>query len=323
MVSLATLAPFPDLPRRCVGEIGFRFMFAVSPPERATLCHRGRCGADSLTGRSTSLVQAVSTPHREVTETPTRVATRAPSISGDGETELKNAITVVAIAATVLACRANPPQVTRPPPYPLALGGVYVTVNRGEYQAAAVEGLRSAGVPIAEGPKDLQYMLTVDIGSAQGASQSCGTLRNVRYTLNYAVVPQARVQRTEVESPIGSWAGQSAGVGGRAIQMRARGYDGTCPSNVFNQMGAALRQQMSGELKIIDPGDRFYEEDPRFKKLRTDWVHRAHASDSDVYYSNQRECMDESKVILRGSGDVKYDEERFEVCMKSLGWRPE
>jgi hypothetical protein len=88
-------------------------------------------------------------------------------------------------------------------------------------------------------------------------------------------------------------------------------------------MAVALQEQMTEQLKIIDQGDRFYESDPRFRKLRTDWVHRAHASDSDVYFSNFRECMDESKIVLREPEEVKYDDERFEVCMKSLGWRPE
>jgi hypothetical protein len=170
----------------------------------------------------------------------------------------------------------------------------------------------------------LHYVLKVDIGSGKGGNQSCGTIRNVRYTLSYAIVPQAGVHKTEVETPAGlGWAGQTAAVGGRAIQMVARGYTGDCSSNVFNQMAVALQEQMTGQSKIIDQGDRLYEGDPRPRKLRTDWVHRAHASDADVYYANFRECMDESKIGLREPEEVKYDDERFEVCMKSLGWRPE
>jgi len=243
---------------------------------------------------------------------------------------LRRTTTVAAIAFATLACGTVPPQVASPPPYPLALGAVHVTVNRSEHQAAVVAGLRKAGIPFAESSQDLHYMLQVAVGSSKGQSGDCGKLRNVRYTLNYAILPQARVQRTEVRAPIGTtWVAETVGMGGRAIVMKARGPDGDCPSNVFNLMGAALRRQMAGDVKIIDPEDRFYDDDPRLETprgsetLRKNWVHRSHAPDSDTYFANLRECMDESETPSREPGGVMYDRDRFEVCMKSFGWRPE
>lgn len=238
--------------------------------------------------------------------------------------EMRSIICLASVGAVLTAC-VSAPVVTSPPPFPLALGGVYVTVREVEHQAAITDGLRNAGIPIAQGARDLSYMLKVDIGDIQNFSESCGYLRNVRYTLSYAVIPYARANRTEVEGPYGrSWTGQNVSIGGQAIEMVAKGYDGDCHPNVFDEMGTVLRQQMTGDVKVIDPEDRFFEKDPRFfEKLRTQWVHSAHASDSDIYFSNRRECMEESSVGPERAGSTRYDSERFDVCMKSLGWRPQ
>jgi len=167
-------------------------------------------------------------------------------------------------------------------------------------------------------------MLKADIGKPQLSDSGCGKLHNVRYTLRYAVLPQARMERSEVRDPIGlTWTAQSGTAGAVAIQLVAKGHVGDCASNIFVEMGAALRQQMTGEVRIVDSADRFYEDDPRFEKLRTDWVHPEHALNSDVYYSNRRECLRESRIVLEGSGDVHHEGEQFEVCMASFGWRPQ
>lgn len=233
-------------------------------------------------------------------------------------------VATLLLLTTPLAACVVAPRVTTPPPFPLALGGVHVTVNRDELRTAVVDGLRNAGIPESETPADLHYMLRARIGSARGVSGDCGTIRSVRYTLHYAVLPQARAQRTELRArPGGMWTMQSAGVGALAIQMVARGPVGDCPSNVFAEMGAALRSHMTGKLQIIDPADRFHEEDPRVHKSRRSWVHTTHASDSDVFYANLRECMKESEQASAQTGSANYLDERFDVCMKSLGWRPE
>lgn len=222
-----------------------------------------------------------------------------------------SAICLVSLGAMLIACTTVPPAVSSPPPFPLALGGVHVTVNRVEHQAAVIEGLRRAGIPVAEDARDLSYVLRADVGKAQAVSERCGHLRNLRYTLNYAILPNARTT------------GQHVTVGGQAIQMLAKGYDGDCHPNGFDEMGTALRKQMTGKVKVIDADGRFLEKDPRFGKLRTHWVHSTHASDSDVYFSNRRECMEESSVVSGAAGSPWYDTERFDVCMQSLGWRSE
>jgi hypothetical protein len=104
--------------------------------------------------------------------------------------------------------------------------------------------------------------------------------------------------------------------------MAARDRDGDCSENVFKQLSTALRGQMTGEVKVIDSGEHFFDGDPRFRPLRKGWVHPSHAADSDAYYANVRECMDEARTVTSGYGDARYDADRFDVCMKSLGWRP-
>ena len=78
---------------------------------------------------------------------------------------------------------------------------------------------------------------------------------------------------------------------------------------------------MTGNVKIIEPDERFVDEDPRFSWLADDWVHPTHATDSDRYYADRRDCMAESDTGGRTARRISYDPDRFDVCMKAQGWR--
>lgn len=142
--------------------------------------------------------------------------------------------------STLLGCSGpKAPRITRAPAYPILLKAVHVVVNRPEFTEPAIEGLTKAGVPIAANQDDLFYMLRVDVGKPHW-SLNCGTNRNVRYRLTYAIPPQTRVDRQ-----LNTWyKSEHKFQGERAIQMGGKGPTGDCAENIFEQMGVALRAQM-------------------------------------------------------------------------------
>jgi len=158
---------------------------------------------------------------------------------------LRAVILTTLLGASLVACTTKSPVLVDAPPFPLAVGPVHADLDDDEHRAGVERGLERAGIPIARSAADLAYMLEVEVGGAQTPDQGCGNLRNVRYKLFYAVVTERRSGSPQSENtPRPTTAGPNIAVGGQAVELVAKGYDGNCTGNVFDEMGAALRRQM-------------------------------------------------------------------------------
>ena len=136
---------------------------------------------------------------------------------------------VVGLTALLAACAPSPPRVTRVPMYPLELGPIFLTLKNVDHEVAIKEALTASGIPLAEGPDDVMYTLRVHFGASKGSSPECGKLRNVKYLLDFAPDPhQMPLKRSQL----------------KAMRISARGYDGDCHPNVFDDMAVLLRENM-------------------------------------------------------------------------------
>lgn len=136
---------------------------------------------------------------------------------------------LLALGVALSACAPSSARITRVPTYPLELGPVFVSLKSQDHDEAVRSALVRAGIPIAEGPNDVQYTLRVHVGTPQWTSRDCGALRNAKYLVDFAVDPQqSPVKRSQL----------------KAIRISAKGYDGDCHPNVFDDMSELLRESM-------------------------------------------------------------------------------
>jgi hypothetical protein len=120
----------------------------------------------------------------------------------------------------------------------LKLAPVYVSANRPEFVDSVSESLARAGVPLANGADDVAYMLQAQIGKGQGSLERCGYLRNITYTVDYAVDPSGVLLSS----------GRRSKRGAKAARFKAKGYVGDCVPNVFDEMAAVLLDLMGGPV---------------------------------------------------------------------------
>lgn len=100
---------------------------------------------------------------------------------------------------------------------------IFVTAARQKDEI--VHALRAAGFHLVDTQVDGAYLLRVTVGIDQD-SQACGTLNNVRYAL--------RSEKRDI------------------IEAVAKGWTGTCSSNVHDTVSRELRQrvvEITGEVK--------------------------------------------------------------------------
>ena len=89
-------------------------------------------------------------------------------------------------------------------------------------QAAVAESLEQAGLTVTQDAAAAGYVLRVDLGGKR-ASSGCGTVHNVRYELGYGALD--------------------------VLEIKARGWTGSCKPNVYEQMSAALASAIPADAR--------------------------------------------------------------------------
>lgn len=142
-------------------------------------------------------------------------------------------------ALAAAACGTVPPTVTHQTPIafepdPL----IYVSAQHDRERVA--ESLERAGLRLTTGP-DAKYVLLVDTGSQKG-TRGCGKLRNVRYEVRVVPEPSGR----------GAFSPLALTVGDRsALEIKARGWTGSCEPSVYDEMSDFLAREFNGQLPSV------------------------------------------------------------------------
>ena len=145
---------------------------------------------------------------------------------------------LAALAAT--ACSAVPATVTRKASVALERDPL-IYVSAQQDRARVDESLKRAGLRLTTGP-GAEYVLLVDT-SSEKSSQACGGLRNVRYQLR--VVP--RSSGKTAFSPLALTVGNDR----TTLEIKARGWTGSCEPNVYDEMSDSLAREFNGELPAV------------------------------------------------------------------------
>lgn len=153
---------------------------------------------------------------------------------------MRNSSLLAPLLLAATACSAVPATVTHQAslalePDPL----IYVSAQH--ERARVDESLRRAGLRLTTGT-DAEYVLLVDTGS-QKSSQDCGELRNVRYQVR--VVPRSSGKAGF--SPLSLTVGDDR----PALEIKARGWTGSCDPNVYDEMSDSLAREFNGELPAV------------------------------------------------------------------------
>lgn len=139
-----------------------------------------------------------------------------------------------------VACSTVPAEVTHQKPGALAPDPlIYVSAQHDRERVD--ESLRRAGLRLTTG-SDAEYVLLVDT-SSQRSGQDCGALRNVRYQVR--VVPTSSTRGAF--SPLGLTVGEDR----TALEIKARGWTGSCEPSVYDEMSDSLARQFNGELPAV------------------------------------------------------------------------
>lgn len=112
------------------------------------------------------------------------------------------------------ACADVTPRITRASPTPLGVPVVYLAAR--EERSRILQSLEDVGVTVTHDPSAARYTLQVDVGLHR-QKQACGELCNVRYALFFR--------------------------GQKLLEIRGRGWTGSCDSNIFDELSRLLATQ--------------------------------------------------------------------------------